>query len=316
MSKQSMRDTLKTSLEQLMRRDPNVVVLDADLASANGTLPLHELFAPRALDIGISEAHMASMSAGLSAYGLKPWAVTFTAFNSRRLADQLTISCAYAMQNVKFIATDAGVSAALNGGTHMSFEDVGILRAIPTTHVLEAADARQLAQIIEAIADLPGVFWLRMVRKEAEDIFDEDYRLRLYKGDRLLSGTDVSLIASGLMVEQAKACAALLKQEGIQVDLIALHSYKPLDEEILLETAQKTKLVVVLDNHNLHTGLYSAVAETLAPYAVAPVHGIGIEDRFGEVGSQSYLLETFGLDAASLSKKVRILCQRSKEGVR
>lgn len=168
-----MRKVLADTLQEMMKTDERIVVMDADLATANGTFGLRKVYPDRAIDVGISEANMASMAAGMSAYGMKPYIVTFTAFASRRIADQLAISCAYARQDVKIIATDAGVTAQTNGGTHMSLEDIGIVRSIPGTVVLDLIDGVQLKKALPVIHDYKGVVYVRMVRKETPDVFDD-----------------------------------------------------------------------------------------------------------------------------------------------
>lgn len=312
MAKSEMRKALKETLEKMMREDDKVMVLDADLASANATLSLRKEFKDRAIDIGISEAHMASMAAGLSSEGFKPWCVTFTAFATRRLCDQAAISCAYAKQNVKIVGTDSGVTAQTNGGTHMSFEDIGIMRSIPEITVLEPADKNQLVQIMEQIKDEKGVFYIRMERKDAEDIFEDDYKLNLYKADVIREGSDVTIVASGAMVNEAKKAALELENEGIKAEILVIHSYKPIDTEALVKSAKKTNLLVVLDNHNIHGGLYSSVTEALSPVFPVKTLPIGINNHFGEVGKTAYLMEKYGIDSKSIAKKTKDFVHENK----
>lgn len=302
-----MRKVLADTLQEMMRTDERIVVMDADLATANGTFGLRKVYPDRAIDVGISEANMASMAAGMSAYGMKPYIVTFTAFASRRIADQLAISCAYARQDVKIIATDAGVTAQTNGGTHMSLEDIGIVRSIPGTVVLDLIDGVQLKKALPVIHDYKGVVYVRMVRKETPDVFDDSYEFDLFKGKCIKEGKDLTLIATGMMVHEALEAEKILQAEGIDVEIIAIHCIKPLDEDIVVKSAKKTGKVMTLENHNIHGGLYSAVTEVLARNCPVPVVPIGIQDHFGEVGKTRFLMEKYGLNKEKIVEEAKKL---------
>ena len=302
-----MRKVLADTLQEMMKTDERIVVMDADLATANGTFGLRKVYPDRAIDVGISEANMASMAAGMSAYGMKPYIVTFTAFASRRIADQLAISCAYARQDVKIIATDAGVTAQTNGGTHMSLEDVGIVRSIPGTVVLDLIDGVQLKKALPVIHDYKGVVYVRMVRKETPDVFDDSYEFDLFKGKCIKEGKDLTLIATGMMVHEALEAEKMLQAEGIDAEIIAIHCIKPLDEDIVVQSAKKTGKVMTLENHNIHGGLYSAVTEVLARNCPVPVVPIGIQDHFGEVGKTRFLMEKYGLNKEKIVEEAKKL---------
>ena len=302
-----MRKVLADTLQEMMNTDERIVVMDADLATANGTFGLRKVYPDRAIDVGISEANMASMAAGMSAYGMKPYIVTFTAFASRRIADQLAISCSYARQDVKIIATDAGVTAQTNGGTHMSLEDVGIVRSIPGTVVLDLIDGVQLKKALPVIHDYKGVVYVRMVRKETPDVFDDSYEFDLFKGKCIKEGKDLTLIATGMMVYEALEAGKILQAEGIDAEIIAIHCIKPLDEDIVVQSAKKTGKVMTLENHNIHGGLYSAVTEVLARNCPVPVVPIGIQDHFGEVGKTRFLMEKYGLNKEKIVEEAKNL---------
>ena len=302
-----MRKVLADTLQEMMKTDERIVVMDADLATANGTFGLRKVYPDRAIDVGISEANMASMAAGMSAYGMKPYIVTFTAFASRRIADQLAISCAYARQDVKIIATDAGVTAQTNGGTHMSLEDIGIVRSIPGTVVLDLIDGVQLKKALPVIHDYKGVVYVRMVRKETPDVFDDSYEFDLFKGKCIKEGKDLTLIATGMMVHEALEAEKMLQAEGIDAEIIAIHCIKPLDEDIVVQSAKKTGKVMTLENHNIHGGLYSAVTEVLARNCPVPVVPIGIQDHFGEVGKTRFLMEKYGLNKEKIVEEAKKL---------
>lgn len=302
-----MRKVLADTLQEMMSTDERIVVMDADLATANGTFGLRKVYPDRAIDVGISEANMASMAAGMSAYGMKPYIVTFTAFASRRIADQLAISCSYARQDVKIIATDAGVTAQTNGGTHMSLEDVGIVRSIPGTVVLDLIDGVQLKKALPVIHDYKGVVYVRMVRKETPDVFDDSYEFDLFKGKCIKEGKDLTLIATGMMVHEALEAEKMLHAEGIDAEIITIHCIKPLDEDIVVQSAKKTGKVMTLENHNIHGGLYSAVTEVLARNCPVPVVPIGIQDHFGEVGKTRFLMEKYGLNKEKIVEEAKKL---------
>lgn len=287
----AMRDVLGEVLAELMAKDEKIVVLDADLANCNGTARLHKLFPERALDVGIAEANMASIAAGLSSYGYKPWINSFSPFASRRIADQIAISIAYAKQNVKIVGTDPGITAELNGGTHMGIEDVGILRSIPQTVIYEPLDEVQFRKAITVLNDYHGCVYIRMFRKDLPTLTPEDYEFDLFKADIMKEGKDLTIFATGIMVDTAFKASEVLKEKGIDVEIINVHTIKPIDEKTVVESVSKTGRAVVLENHNVHGGLYSAITEVLARTKPVKVIPIAIMDRFGEVGKMPYLRE-------------------------
>lgn len=310
MSKSIMRDSLAKKLEEFILQDKNVVVMDADLASANGTAALHEKYKGQVVNAGISEANMASMAAGMSAYGMNPFIITFTAFASRRICDQIAVSCAYAKQNVKIIGTDAGVSAQNNGGTHMSLEDIGVLRSIPETKVFEAVDAIQLEKALEVIKDMKGVIYIRMQRKDAVDVFDSNYNFDFNKADILKEGKDISIIASGLCVNEAIKAEKELSKKGIDAEIISVHTLKPIDKETIIKTAKKTKRVLCVENHNIYGGLFSAVSEVLSINEPTKMGCLAIKDHFGEVGSKDFLMDKYKISSKYIIEEAMGLLEK------
>jgi transketolase len=270
-------------MAELMEKDKNIVIIDADLGKANGTMPLRKKFPDRAFDVGVAEQNMACVAAGLASYGFKPFISSFTPFATRRIADQIAVSICYAGMPVKIIGTDPGITATINGGTHMSVEDLGIIRSIPNIIIYEPIDEVQLQKSMPIIADLDKPMYIRLHRKDRPVIFDEDYEFSLFKADVLREGKDVTIVAMGIMVEEA------LKTD-LDADIIAVHTLKPLDKETILKSAEKTGRVVTMENHNVIGGLYSAVSEILG--GVKP---IGIQDRFGQVGSIDDLKKEYGM---------------------
>ena len=299
-----MRAVYAECLAELMTRDRHVCVLDADLAKASGTRALYERFPKQMFDCGVAEQNMTSIAAGLSSYGFKPWIESFTPFASRRICDQIAISICYAGRNVKIVGTDPGIAAELNGGTHMSMEDIGVLRSIPTLVIVEPADAVQLRAAMPVLNDYEGAVYLRLFRKELPDLFPADYRFELFKADLLREGRDLSLFVSGFLTKDALEAAELLAAEGISVEVINVHTLKPLDRETLLASARKTGAVLTVENHNVIGGLHSAVLETLAKEKI-PVCAVGVQDRFGEVGKLPYLREAMGLTVENIVRTAR-----------
>jgi transketolase len=295
-----MRQVFAKNLEELMRADERICVLDADLSKANGTAKFKDMFPERAFNVGVAEQNMASVAAGMSSYGLIPFITTFTPFASRRIADQLMISIAYAKQNVKIIATDPGITAEYNGGTHMSFEDVGIVRSMPSFVIFEPVDNRQLEQALPQIVAHYGPVWVRMGRKVFPDIFGEDYKFNLFTADIIKEGTDITIFATGIMVAESLKAIEVLKEKGINVELVNVHTIKPIDRKTVVASAKKTKRAVVCENHNIIGGLYSAVAEVLSEEYPIPMKPVGIKDRFGQVGKVKDLIVDYEMTASHI----------------
>ena len=299
-----MRAMYAQCLGELMERDEKLILLDADLSRACGTFPLRKRFPGRIFDCGVAEQNMISIAAGLASYGYRPWAESFAPFATRRVCDQIALSVCYARQNVKIVGTDPGIAAELNGGTHMGLEDVGAVRAIPGLVIFEPTDTVQLRAAMPVIHAYEGPVYMRMARKEFPTVFPEDYAFDLFKADVLREGTDVTVLAAGIMVSEALLAAETAATEGISCEVINVHTLKPLDRETIGASAHKTGVIVTAENHNVIGGLRSAVLETLAREPV-PVWAVGVEDRFGEVGKLPYLKEALGLNAKHIAAVVR-----------
>ena len=302
-----MRQVLAQELDRLMEENENIVVLDSDLSKPNGLFNLKDKYKDRALDLGIAEQNMACVAAGMSSYGMIPFISTFTPFATRRICDQIAISCTYAKQNVKIIGTDPGISAEFNGGTHMSMEDIGVLRSIPEIVIFEPVDNVQLRKALPKIVDYKGVVYIRTFRKETPDIFDKDYEFDLFKASKIKPGRDISIFCSGIMVNEVLIANETLKAEGIDAEIINVHTIKPIDKEAVIESAKKTGAVLTVENHNLIGGLKSAVSEVLIEEYPVPLRAIGVDDKFGQVGRLPYLKETYNMraeDIIRLAKEV------------
>lgn len=297
-----MRKVLYETIRSEMEKNEKIVSIDADLGKADGLLALHKDFPGRAFDVGIAEANMAGVAAGVASYGMIPIINTFAPFATRRICDQIAISICYAERNVKIIGTDPGIASEYNGGTHMAIEDISVLRGIPNITIVEAADEIQLEQLVRAMLEHEGPVYMRMYRKVAEPVYSEGYKLRWGKADVLKEGSDVSIITSGLMVCEAIKAAEELKSKGISAEVINIHMVKPLDKETILASAKKTGVIVVAENHNVLGGLRSAVAEAVTEKYPVKVYPVGIQDTKGVVGKLPYLREHFGLAAADIIK--------------
>lgn len=298
----NMNFAFSAILEDLMKDDERIVVMEADLGGAHKTWNIREKYPERYFDCGIAEQAMVSVAGGLSAYGFIPVASTFTAFMARRACDQITISCLYAQQNVKLFGSDPGIMAETNGGTHMSMEDIGVMRSIPNIVITEPADNTMLAKLMPQIINYKGTVYTRMCRKAGvAPIFKDDEEFDLFKAYKMKDGADVSLFATSIMVEEAVKAAELLAAEGINAELIEVHTIKPLDAETLAESAKKTGCVVTCENSNVVGGFYAAVLEGLNNADVlVPVKAIGVQDHFGEVGFEPALKEKYHMTAADI----------------
>lgn len=299
------RQALEKTLEKLMEEDQKICILDADLSKPNGTAPLYQKFPDRCFDVGIQEANMIGVAAGLAAYGFKPIALSFAPFATRRVCDQIAVSVSYAKQNVKIIGTDPGITAELNGGTHMSFEDIAVLRSIPNMTIYDAVDANQLAQALPQIMAYEKCVYIRMPRKLSYSVFDDQYQFKLFKADVITKGNDITLLASGIMVYEALKAVQILQEANISVELISVNTIKPLDEETILQSVKKTNHVVTCENHNVIGGLYSAVCELLSSKYPVKVDAIGIKDRFGQVGKYDDLLKEYQLTKDDICQAVK-----------
>ena len=299
-----MRAIYAQELGALMKRDGKIVLLDADLGKASGTLGLRERFPDRIFDCGVAEQNMASIAAGLASYGFKPWIESFTPFATRRICDQIAISICYAGMNVKIVGTDPGITAELNGGTHMSVEDIGVLRSIPGMVIFEPVDETQLRAAMPVLDAYEGPVYLRLVRSEQPPVFAEGYEFDLFKADTLRSGRDLTVCVSGFLTKDCLEAAEELEAEGISCEILNVHTVKPIDRETILASARKTGAVLTVENHNIVGGLHAAVLEALAPERV-PVWAVGIEDRFGEVGKLPYLRRALGLTKEHILEAAR-----------
>lgn len=305
-----MRAVYCQTLQELARENDRICILDADLVGSSGVKPFFQEFPDRAVDCGIQENNMIGVAAGLSAAGMIPFAHSFGPFASRRCVDQIFISCAYAKANVRIVGSDPGVTAAYNGGTHMPFEDMGTLMSIPKITLVEPTDSVQLRWLLQTLEKEYGVYYIRLLRKNAVGVFEEGSQFQLGRFARLREGTDAAVVCSGIMVGEALKAAALLEQEGIRIAVLNAFTWKPMDDETLAEYARSCGCVVTAENHNILGGLGSAVANSLSRSCPVPVEMVGVEDEFGEVGTEDFLRRRFDLTAEHIVRAVRAAMAR------
>ena len=305
-----MREVYCDTLLDLALKDENIVVLDADLMSSSGMKPFFQRFPERAFNCGVAEANMIGIASGLSAMGKIPFAHSFGCFASRRVCDQIMISAAYAKQNVRIIGSDPGVTAAYNGGTHMPFEDMGVLRSIPEITLIEPADNVILEDIIKQLASAIGVYYVRMARKNAISIYKEDSHFHIGRGNTLVDGNDVTIFASGIMVHEALKASSILQTDGISARVVDMFTWKPIDSELIDNCARVTGAFVTAENHNVVGGLGSAVAEATAMLRPVPIEMVGVKDRFGQVGTEDFLREEYELTTSDIVSAAKVAIQR------
>jgi transketolase len=294
-----MRDVYCQTLMEMAESDKRIVILEADLMNANGTKPFKAAFPDRTFNVGVSEADMVGTASGLAAAGKIPFAASFGCFASRRVYDQFFLSANYARLNVNLVGSDPGVTALYNGGTHMTFEDAGIMRNIPGLRVLEPSDETSLHRLLPQIAAWPTSTYMRLHRKGGWKFYDDSETFEIGRGKIVREGSDITLVSMGMvMLQETLKAADELAKKGIKAEVIDALTLKPLDRELVLKSARKTGAVVTCENHNIHNGLGSAVAEVLAEEGVpARLRRIGCQDKFGEVGTLEYLMEAFELSS-------------------
>jgi transketolase len=307
-----MRDAYCATLMELAKENRNVVVLDADLMNSMAMMPFLREFPERTFNCGVQEANMMGVAAGLSMTGKIPFAHSFGPFATRRCFDQIFMSGAYAKANIRIIGSDPGVTAAYNGGTHMPFEDAGIMRNIPEMTILEPTDSVMLKDLLRQLTTQYGMFYLRLSRRHAVKVYENGSAFEIGKAIKLRDGNDVTVFASGIMIDVALAAAALLEEQSISTRVMDMFTLKPIDKEAIITCAEETGAIVTAENHNIINGLGSAVAEVLAEHIPTPMERVGVQDLFGEVGPEEYLRERFELTPEKLVKKIEAVLRRKQ----
>lgn len=301
-----LRTCVVETIQDLMSKDDKVVALEADLGGASGFTKIQKSNPDRFVQCGIAEANMIGVSAGLSITGFKPFVHTFGPFATRRVFDQLYLSGAYAGNTINIYGSDPGFSVGANGGTHTTWEDVALMREIPGAIVCDAADDVQMEWILTEFSKMEGIHYVRGSRKDVRNVYQKGSSFAIGKGNVLQKGKEVLIIAAGQLVSEALDCAEALETAGHSVEVIDMFTIKPLDKELILKEAKDKKLIVTIENHSIYGGLGSAVAEVIAEEAiVVPLKRIGVDEKFGQVGTADYLQEAFGLTAKQMEETIK-----------
>lgn len=305
MDKEAYKNVFGRVIEQICSEDRDAVYLDADLMNSFGTLGFWERNKIQAINCGVAEANMMGIAAGLSAGGKKPYAHTFGPFASRRCFDQVFLSIGYGGNSVRIFGSDPGVTAAYNGGTHMPFEDMALMRAIPGSTVIDVTDAAMLEALMWQAKERCGVTYFRTTRKAYPAIYSKDHDFQIGRGEILRDGKDITVIACGLMTGEAMKAAGSLEEKGVSVRVVDMFTVKPLDAGLVLRCAKETVGILTAENHNVIGGLGDAVGAALLENGVcATMRKIGVAESFGSVGAQDYLQEHYGLTAAKIEEAV------------
>lgn len=304
---QEMRKAYSSTLDEMINEDKRVFVLEADLSEAISTNSIAKTNKENYINCGIMEANMIGVASGLSLVGDIPFVHTFSPFATRRDFDQIFLSGAYAKTNIKILGSDPGIYTQHNGGTHTSFEDIALMRTIPTATVLSISDTTMMKNILRQIKDIYGIHYLSAIRKGSYKVYNDDEKFEIGKGKVLREGKDITIIVCGIMVVEALKAADILEKEGIDVTVIDMFTIKPIDKELVKKYSKLTKGIVTAENHNIIGGLGSAVAEVIVENTLVPMRRVGVEDRFGQVGTLDYLQKEYKLTAEEIVNKVKEL---------
>lgn len=307
MAKVATRQAYGEALKKLAAENPNIVVLDADLSKSTMTAEFKKVAPERFINVGIAEQNLIGTAAGLSLAGKVAFASTFAMFAAGRAFEIIRNTVAYPKLNVKIAATHAGLTVGEDGASHQAIEDLSLMRSIPNMVVLNPADGIEAQKAVIASANYDGPVYIRLGRSAVEEIFDENYEFEIGKGVELKDGTDVTIIATGIMVEKALKAYEILKADGINARVINIHTIKPIDAELIIKAAKETKKIVTAEEHSIIGGLGSAVLEAISEECPVPVIRIGVKDTFGESGKPNELLEKYGLTEKEIVEAVRKL---------
>lgn len=300
------RESFGEALCELAKENDKILVLDADLAGATKTSIFQKAFPERFFDCGIAEGNMMSIAAGLSTCGKIPVAASFAMFATGRAYEQIRNSIGYPNLNVKIAGSHAGISTGEDGATHQCLEDVALMRTIPGMTVICPADHYEMKAATKAAIELEGPVYIRLGRLAIDSFNDpETYKFELGKGITLHEGSDITVIATGLVVNEARKAVETLEKEGVNVRLINIHTIKPIDREIVIKAAQETGRIITIEEHNVIGGLGDAVCDVVTSECPVPVRKVGVYDRFGYSGPAWELLEKFGLTETGIAQVIR-----------
>lgn len=300
------RQSYGEELAKLGEENKDIVVLDADLTTATKTGIFAKKFPDRFINVGIAEQNLIGIAAGLSTFGKIPYASTFAVFAAGRAYDQIRTSIAYPKLNVKICATHAGITVGEDGATHQMIEDLGLMRGLPNMTVLSTSDDTQTRWAVREIAKIDGPVYLRLCRMATPVIYEGNEQFEIGKGIQLGSGTDASIIATGVTVSEALKAQKILQEQGIDVRVIDIHTIKPIDRDLLAKCAEETARIITVEDHNIIGGLGSAVCEILSEEYPVKVERMGINDCFGRSGKAEELMTYYKIDAEAIVNKVLV----------
>ncbi len=301
------REAYGKTLARLGLENKNIVVLDADLSKSTKTAEFKKVCPERFINVGIAEQNLAGISAGLATTGKIPFMSTFAMFAAGRAFEIIRNAVCYPKLNVKVCATHAGLTVGADGASHQAIEDLALMRSIPNMVVLNPADAVSTDKILEAIVAYDGPVYVRLGRAAVPVVYNESSKIEIGKANMIQDGSDVTIIATGIMLAEAMTAAETLKEEGISVRILDMHTIKPLDNEAVIKAAKETKGIVTAEEHTIFGGLGSAVAEVLVENHPAPMRRIGVKDTFGESGNPAELMVKYHLTADDIVKAVKEL---------
>lgn len=304
-NKIATRDAYGKALVKLGQVNDDVVVLDADLSKSTKTNDFFKAYPNRFFNMGIAEQNLIGAACGFAAVGKIPFASTFAMFATGRAFEVIRNSVCYPKLNVKICATHAGITVGEDGGSHQSVEDISLMRSVPNMTVLVPADGIEAEKMILEAAKFNGPMYVRLGRSAVPTLFDENYEFKIGKGAVLRDGNDATIIACGIMVNEALVAADMLKEENIDVRVINMSTIKPIDTELIVSAAKETKAIVTAEEHSIIGGLGSAVSEVVSENHPIIVKKVGMNDTFGESGTPNELLEKYGLTAKNIAEKVR-----------
>lgn len=304
-NKIATRDAYGKALVKLGKINDNVVVLDADLSKSTKTNDFLKAYPNRFFNMGIAEQNLVGAACGFAAAGKIPFASTFAMFATGRAFEVIRNSVCYPKLNVKICATHAGITVGEDGGSHQSVEDISLMRSIPNMTVLVPADGVEAEKMIFAAAEFDGPIYVRLGRSAVPTIFGEDHDFQIGKGVQLRDGNDATIIACGIMVNEALIAADMLKEENINVRVINMSTIKPIDTELIIKAAKETKAIITAEEHSIIGGLGSAVSEVVSENSPVIVKKVGMNDCFGESGTPNELLEKYCLTAKNIAQKVK-----------
>ncbi|MBU3109694.1 transketolase family protein [Clostridium gasigenes] len=301
------RESYGMALVELGSENEKVVVLDSDLSKSTKTNDFKNQFKDRFFNAGIAEQNLMGMAAGFANVGNIPFASTFAVFATGRAFEIIRNSICYPKMNVKIAATHAGITVGEDGGSHQSIEDIALMTSLPNMTVIVPADHREAMQATKAAAKFDGPVYLRFGRCNTEDIFDENYKFEIGKGVELRKGNDITVIATGMMVQKAIEVSHILESEGVYVRVINISTIKPIDREIIIKAARETKAIITAEEHSIIGGLGAMVAQVVCDEIPTKVKMIGINDVFGQSGTPDELMEKYNLTTEAIITKVKEL---------